>query len=312
MRLVTVIAELGWAIGNIHKAIEKALGSEYRFRYFNSANFIADELRNAIYECDIVLTTLNLHTSLFDFLGGGEVCKKIALICHGYPELFAIESGASNLFNYGATSPVIIPQLKSKISNTIYITPNGVEPADFTYVERSGSIKTIGWCGCPDVGSKRYDWGIKIAQKSNLPISLAMSLSSNDIKKWYHKIDILIVTSGPEITKETGPLPPFEAIVSGVLIIGTIVGNFSYVPGPKFETIEEAVDIINRLKSDPDEVKRLAKEQYDWVMNNWTYDILKKHWIQMFDDIIIRTQGTTQTDDVDDVDDVEDLDLYLD
>ena len=72
---------------------------------------------------------------------------------------------------------------------------------------------------------------------------------------WYKTIDVLLVTAGP--------LPPFEAILSGVLVIGTAVGNFQLLPGPKFSKIEEVAVLLKDLKKLPDRVKALAKEQYE-------------------------------------------------
>ena len=131
----------------------------------------------------------------------------------------------------------------------------------------------------------------EIARRSRIGISIAETLFLSDLKEWYHTIDVSLVTSGPELYIETGPLPPFEAIASGVLVIGTSVGNFAKVPGPKFTSVEEAVTIIKHLKSNPEHVKNLAAEQYDWVVENWTYQTLAPSWKVMFESAISKSQA---------------------
>jgi hypothetical protein len=71
--------------------------------------------------------------------------------------------------------------------------------------------------------------------------------------------------------------------MSGVPVIGTSVGNFRKVPGPKFSNPEEAARILTELKQDPDRVKSLIEEQYHWVMEHWTYKSHAGAWKKMFD-----------------------------
>ena len=103
-------------------------------------------------------------------------------------------------------------------------------------------------------------------------------MNYEEVRKWYSGIDLLLITSIPQAKHETGPLPAFEAIVSGVPVIGTAVGNFANIPGPKFTAIDEAVEIVNDLKSNPEKMKALAKEQYDYVMSNLTYASFAEKW----------------------------------
>jgi len=152
-------------------------------------------------------------------------------------------------------------------------------------VERTGNIKTIGWCGRPEFPSKRFSMAVEIASSVNISITNASEKgwkSRDEIKKWYQTIDILLVTSGPDDWCETGPLPAFEAIASGVLVIGTKVGNFACTPGPKFSTVEEGVQILNDLKRNPKKVKQIARQQYECVMELWTYEKNASQWKSLF------------------------------
>jgi cell shape-determining protein MreC len=67
-----------------------------------------------------------------------------------------------------------------------------------------------------------------------------------------------------------------------VVVIGTSVGNFSRIPGPKFSTVEEGIVILNDLKSNPEKMKQIAKEQYDCLLDLWTYEKNASQWKSLF------------------------------
>jgi len=283
MKRVVVIADTGWAVGRIHRDLQTVLASEYTFTFHTSSNFFMEAFLRDFRTADVCLTTLNHYQDMLTLFPKLRDRNKIALVCHGYPELKG--GSLSTVFTYGVTSSV----LSSRISVPYHVVLTGVNPKEFTYTEPTGRIRTLGWCGCRAIESKRAEWGHALAKQTKLPISYAETLSPEDLKEWYKTIDVLLVTAGPEPWKETGPLPPFEAICSGVLVIGVPVGNFSLLPGPKFHTIEEAVKILTELKADPARVKALAKEQYDCVMAKWTYDTTKESWRSLFEAVLTKT-----------------------
>jgi len=283
MKRVVVIADTGWAVGRIHRDLAIVLAPDYTFTFHTASNFFMDAFMRDFRSSDICLTTLNHYQDMLNLFPKLRDRNKIAIVCHGYPELK--EGSLSTVFTYGVTSSVVSPH----ISVPHHVVLTGVNPAEFAYTEPTGRIRTLGWCGCRAIESKRAEWGHALAKQTKLPISYAETLSTEDLKEWYTTIDVLLVTAGPELWKETGPLPPFEAICSGVLVIGVPVGNFSLLPGPKFHTIEEAVKIVNELKTDPVKVKALAKEQYECVMAKWTYSTTKESWLSMFNAIESRT-----------------------
>jgi len=286
MKHVVVIADTGWAIGRIHRDLAKVLASEYTFTYHTSGHFYMDKFLRDFRKADVCLTTYNHYQGMLKLFPSSSDRKKIAMVCHGYSEL---EEGTTNplpsIFTYGVTSHVLSPRFA--IPHHVVLT--GMNPEEFTYTEPTGRIRTLGWCGCRQVVSKRPEWGHAIAKQTQLSISYAETLSYDALKEWYKTIDVLLVTAGPEPWKETGPLPPFEAIGSGVLVIGVPIGNFSLLPGPKFHTVEEAVVLVNELKANPTKVKALAKEQYDCVMAKWTYTATKGSWSALFDAVLTKT-----------------------
>ena len=281
MKHILVVADIGWAIGRIHKDIERAFGAEYKFTYLISNCVRIEILQQLFASCDLCLTTLNLHHDLVRLFPNPHELSKLMFVCHGHSEITK-ENVLYKYVTYGAVSDILVPFFPTMV----HVVPNGVDMSSFTRQSCSGVIRGLGWCGAPRIAVKRFDMALRISHDMKLPLSIASGLTYDALKDWYHTIDILLVTSGPEAYVETGPLPPFEAIASGIVAIGTPVGNFRHVPGPKFHTVEEAVAILNKLKSDPNEVKRLAEEQYKWVMENWTYKTLVAQWKSMFDSVL--------------------------
>ena len=279
---IVVLADTGWSVGRVHADVAANL-PDHTFTFHNQGSFSFQTFMNDFNSSDICFTTLNNYIYFSSLFSKPEHQKKICVVAHGVSEIRMIQEhasfkGFSSNFTYGVTSDVLIPHHPMKV----YVTPNGINPDLFTYHERTGAVKTLGWCGAHRIQVKRIDWSYKIAGGCKVALSIACTLPFEELKQWYNSIDILLVTSGPENQVETGPLPPFEAIACGVLAIGTSIGNFRHVPGPKFSTIEEAVAIITSLKEDPEKVRMLAKQQYDFVMNNFTYTHLAKAWNQMF------------------------------
>jgi glycosyltransferase involved in cell wall biosynthesis len=288
---ITVLAHTEWAIGRVHNDIAEQL-KEYTFKFYNQASFYFEAFLNDAKSSDIIMTTLNNYIYITSLFKTPEEQKKIVIVAHGISEIKNVMAHNefkefSKYITYSVTSDVIYPYHPMKP----LITPNSVNPSLFKYCERSGSVNTLGWCGAYDVEIKRFDWSYKIAKKSGLPLSMASGLSFDSIKKWYESIDILLITSGPDVSEETGPLPAFEAIACGVLVVGTSVGNFSHIPGPKFSTIEDGVICINSLKNDPEYVRALAKEQYIYVMNHFSSKVAARGWKKMFDQAFNRSRN---------------------
>jgi glycosyltransferase involved in cell wall biosynthesis len=268
---VFIFSDTRWALGRIHRDVMKQLQCEVR--YTDWASYSWHEFNENYRWCDKCITNLVAFKALKPSFSNIDL-KKCIFVSHGSVEHEGIQY--DDTLHYGMVSDC----LKDLFPPTVkpFLMPNGVDPDEFDYLAKSGNIQTLGWCGAPHVCSKQIGWANEISSKTRLPLKIASTLSYSEVKDWYRTIDILLVTAIPVRTSETGPLPAFEAIVSGVPVLGTPVGNFYHVPGQKFRTIEEAVLQINYFKGHPDELVALAKEQYDWVMKNWTYQTLANHW----------------------------------
>lgn len=309
---VIVAADIGWSVGRIHRDLATHLGHKYDFVFFNASHCNIQDFIAQTKQSSLVLTTYNLYNDMVKLFSDPQDLQKIVMVCHGYPDIVYInkydhnarlvheysEDGSNpskQIFilnhhrdiayplkrdlcphiTYAVASDVLLPFFTNL--SKVFVTPNGVDPANFVYQKRSGIVKMLGWCSAL-VGFKRHPIGLAIASRAKLPISYATSLPADALKEWYLAIDILIVTSGPAEYDETGPLSPFEAVASGCVTIGFPVGNFRKIPGPKCFSVQDIVDAIHMLQNDPKAYQDLAKQQYDFVMHHWNMKILAQEW----------------------------------
>jgi glycosyltransferase involved in cell wall biosynthesis len=268
---VFIFSDTHWALGRIHRDVMKQL--DHEVRYTDWASYTSNEVVHNYNWCDKCITNLvafNAVKSLFPNLD----LKKCIFVSHGAVEHEGVNFDPS--MKYGMVSDCLASLFPNWV--TPFLMPNGVDPENFNYIPRDGSIKKLGWCGAQHVSSKQPEWATEISRRTNISLDFASYLSYDQVRNWYNTIDILLITAVPIAHKETGPLPAFEAVVSGVPVIGTPVGNFRHIPGPKFVTIEEAVGLLTYFKDHPQELVELAKVQYDYVMKNFTYKTLAKQW----------------------------------
>ena len=276
------------AVRNVHTDLEPYIKDAYNV-IFHDWHFTDSEFYEKEKKADVVMTGLDAYyylKNVFPF----EHFKKYVFVSHGYPEF---TDPLPDGLNYGMTS-YFISHLFPKLT-PVYLVKNGVNHNLFDYVERTGEITTLGWCGRSTFPSKRFSMATQIAIFTDTKISkfdAEQWKPREDVKEWYKTIDLLLVTAGPENWSETGPLPAFEAIVSGVPVIGTKVGNFSFLPGPKFSTVEEGIEILRDLKTNPEKVKQIAREQYMCVLDSWTYEKNARQWLLLFDTTLKKARSS--------------------
>lgn len=277
MKRIVIFAAFGWSIERVYNDMGATLKEEYEFVYHNAKHFYMHKLQSDLKEAVCLIAPLYFYPEVMKYFKTPADWRKLVFMSHGHEEIYKIDY--SEYPTYCVTSDVLLPFMPMKA----LVTPNGVRDDAFTRIRHSGKLATLGWCASKALAVKRFDWSYKIADLANLPISVASKLPFEELKKWYHTLDLLLVTSGPGAHAETGPLPPFEAIMSGIPVIGTAVGNFRTVPGPKFSTIEEAVAILKGFQAHPEQLQRLADEQYTHVMENYTYAAVKKQWVALLE-----------------------------
>lgn len=268
---VFVFAETKWALGRIYKDFAKYV--DYEIKYVDWETYSYDDFISNYFWCDKCLTNLCAYNSLKHTFPQIDL-RKCIFVSHGFTEHENV-SYDKNLV-YGMTSDSLKPLFPEYIEP--FLMPNGVDPENFNYKETNGEINTIGWCGAFRIDWKQANWAEDIAKENGLPLKICFGMNHDQVRDWYNTIDLLLVTAIPKPHIESGPLPPFEAIVSGVPVIGTPVGNFRHVPGPKFTTLEEGIALVKYYKTHPDELSQIAKEQYTYVLNNYTYKTLSSYW----------------------------------
>ena len=287
---VFVFANDEWSLVRVHHDVARNL-PDIEFTFGHWIRYDWYDIIRKFEECDVCLAGI-LCVEFFKNCFPQFDHKKCLFVCHGLEYNVNEHLEYANL-TYSVTSLSVrhfFPE-----NTKVFLTPNGVDPSSCTYTERDGSLKTLGWCGAPHVPSKQISWAIEISQKTDVPLSISskfpgdtdiskwQALTYDEVREWYGTIDLLIVTARTSAGSETGPLPAFEAIVSGIPVVGTAVGNFANVPGPKFTNIEEGIEIVNDLKSNPEKMKELAKEQYDYVIANYTYSSFVHKWREAFE-----------------------------
>lgn len=268
---IFIFSDTHWSLGRVHRDVMKQL--QYEVRYIDWSGYDWNSFYNNYNWCDKFITNLISYKTLNPTFPQID-WKKGIFLSHGFVEH---ENATYNEnLKYGMTSDSLV----NLFPNTVkpFLMPNGVDPENFNYIPKDGTLTNLGWCGADHVWWKQVNWAHDISKQTNTPLKLATRLSYDELKDWYNTIDLLLVTAVPNAHQETGPLPPFEAIVSGVPAIGTPVGNFRHVPGPKFTNVQEAIELVNYYKSNPEELKKLAILQYDYVMANYTYKVLAPKW----------------------------------
>jgi len=278
---VLVFSDLHWSLGRVYRDVAHELTQRghFEFQFLSWATYGPQQFRDLYAWCDKCLTNLvsyNCFTAAFSDLSPFSKC---IFVSHGFEEHKQVTTYDKRL-RYSMTSEALLPLFPNGLK--LYISPNGVRPSNFTFQQRAfDKLKQLGWCGADHVWWKQERWAHQIATATGLAYSKATKLTSEELKTWYASIDLLLVTSVPHAWQETGPLPPFEAIVSGTPAIGTPVGNFRHVPGPKFTNPDEAIQIVNDFKEYPERLATLLQDQYQFVLRHYSYEALGPFWALM-------------------------------
>ena len=279
---VCIFTDSKWALGVVARDLQSTL-MEYDVDIIDWSGHSQDGITNIYNNYDVIIVNI-AGKWLFNHLSDK---RKLILRTDGFEEFN--NCGSLEIENtYSAVSEPLMKLFPE--GSKVFWTPVGGNPKLYTHKQRDGSLNKIGWCGAPRVWFKQSHWAIDIANRSNIPISITSSvpcehnvqiwepLTHEQVCEWYSTVDLLLITSIPNGISEGAPNPAFEGILSGLPVIGTPTGNFAKVPGPKFTTIEEGVEIIKRLQYNPDELKAIAKEQYDYVIKNFTYESFAYRW----------------------------------
>lgn len=281
--------EPGWAIGRIHTGLGKALSDEYEFFHFNwydQAHVNELWTNGGWKDYDIIL-------------GNGTLSNINGLPPEAYAKMICCIWSMPQLSSHfkeiiiprdGITWCTVGEDLSEYMLNTFNIQSYpilaGVSPIEFPPSRTVSKIKTIGLNGVPFINSgwdevKRPQMLIDIANGINGSAEFIHGKDLNDSSTMYDEIDMYICTS----TNDRGPYGIAEAAMCKIPVISTKTGFALKLKSIKtFETVEEAVEIINQLNQSPEILKSYIEEVYTEVYNNLRWSqVVNNYWKPIFD-----------------------------
>ena len=162
----------------------------------------------------------------------------------------------------------------------------GVDSTLFYPTRKINTIKRIGLNGVPFVNSgwddvKRPQMLVDISHGINGEPVFIHGKDLSEGHKMYDEIDMYICTS----TNDRGPYGIAEAAFCKIPVLSTKTGFGSKFKSIKtFDTVDEAVQIINELNANPIKLNSYIEEVYTELTQklNW-YEVTKKYWMPIFE-----------------------------
>ena len=177
---------------------------------------------------------------------------------------------------------------KDKYNIDATLVKAGKPTADFAPFKTVNKIERLGLNGNPRIGEawcqvKRPEMFKEIAEDSNCTYSFIWNSPEKD-NKIYKDIDMYVCTS----TYESGPAGIMECALSKIPVISTNTGHGKNIKSIKtFETVDEAVAIINELNSSPELLHNYIEEVYNEVIEEYDWsNVAPKYWIPLIDQLL--------------------------
>jgi glycosyltransferase involved in cell wall biosynthesis len=303
---IAIWCENKWAMGRIHNDLIKYMKKnsdnyDYHFDYLDWNNLEATiHLIKKWEEYDIIISNTSIYNSRYNFFKhlyeNPKFLSKILCVSHCpliehefYGEkIDSLTPEQRQGINLGHISKQGVENLKNYYNLAInpYWLPCGVDLENFKIKERINfPLKNIGFIGTrKNKDIKRSEMFDDIISKTDLTPVYIHSKPFTQYDKLYEDIDLLICTS----EAEAGPLGIFEAAACGIPVLSTKVGNVSELQSlMTFETVEQAVEIIEYLNKNPAVLQEYLVKVTDEVRNNWSAELLiSKYWKPVIDSII--------------------------
>jgi hypothetical protein len=181
----------------------------------------------------------------------------------------------------GAINNYILNQIKNKGEKNVLL-PIGVNTKKFFPFKTIDSIKKIGFIG----DNPKDDWKLIKRPEMFKEICKQTNIEPVIIKgrehgfEMYEDIDAVICTS----TVEGLPTAFAEVVACKIPFISTNVGIIrDYNNVKTFETIDQAIKIINELNQDPKNIEKYVDTLYNDLLpsRDWK-NIIKDYWIPHF------------------------------
>lgn len=183
----------------------------------------------------------------------------------------------------GGINNYIINQIKDKNEQGVLL-PIGVNTEKFKPFKTVNKIKKIGFIGRKDNPTngwakiKRPQLFHDICKKLGVE-PIYISGRKNGFKM-YEDVDALICTS----STEGNPMTFLEAVACKIPFISTNVGIIRDYDNVKtFETVDQAVEIINNLNQSPENIEKYTNTLYNDLLpsRDWK-NIIKDYWVPHF------------------------------
>jgi glycosyltransferase involved in cell wall biosynthesis len=162
----------------------------------------------------------------------------------------------------------------------------GVDPTSFYPTRKITKIKNLGINGSPFINSewdkiKRPDMLVDIAKGISGDTVFIYGKSLDEGYKMYNDIDMYICTS----TNDRGPYGIAEAAFCKIPVLSTKTGfALKFKSIKTFDTVEEAVEIINDFNQNPEKLNSYIDEVYKELIDNLSWDaVVKEYWIPVFE-----------------------------
>lgn len=183
--------------------------------------------------------------------------------------------------------------LKENYGLDSFLISAGVSTLDFYPTKTVNNIKKIGINGTPFVNPgwdlvKRPQMLIDIANEIGGEPIFINGKSLENPHTLYNDIDMYICTS----TNDRGPYGIAEAALCKIPVISTKTGFGLILNNIKtFDTVEDAVSIINELNSSPKKLEAYINSVYEEVIETFEWDIVtKKYWIPIFKNVLLKNK----------------------
>lgn len=279
---LAIFNQTDWSIGRIHSEVVNHLSDDYDFTIFdwNNTNDV-QSFNNTWKEYDAILS----NGVISNYINDPAFHKKCICVCWAEPKLegnhFIEVIGESKDILWAAPTGEIAIALKRHFNIDAEFAIAGVNSEHFYPTRKINKIRTLGLNGIPFINKgwdlvKRPQMFVDICKEVRCSPEFINNRDLNEHHNLYKDIDMYVCTS----THEAGPYGIAEAAFCKIPVISTPVGFASRFKSIKtFNTVDEAVKIINELNSDPVKLEKYVNDVYDELTEklDWNYAI-QRYW----------------------------------
>lgn len=318
MRRILFFVDSEWAFGSIHNGLRKCLYPEYDCDLLCwSKLYSAETFRYLIEKYDLFWSTPDGAFALHNSYGVPNN-KLVGLAHHDWDIWHPVEKAKAAENKY-IGSPQHFQDLcgfavvgKKLVTTTFAwgiprvptVLPMGLHVRDYVR-PMSTEIKRLGYFGrmerfdTRDFDHKRGRLAVEVAQRTGLefyaPATQEQEVHYLATSQMYRNIDLLMFCS----LQEGQPCTAYEALASGVPVLGTAAGVFDelaqngcggVLPYEEDAFVEQAVEVIEALKNDHGLYQKMheaaleTSRAFDWAA-------LKPVWLEYIDGLIEKSHA---------------------